>query len=158
MSLQKPGQLTATLKNGRAEDARSQFGAICYRWHKGKPQVLIITSRGTGRWIIPKGWPMARKSPAQTAATEAWEEAGVEGRVHPLCLGIFSYTKAVDRKNALPYVVAVYGLRVKRLARSFPERGQRKRKWVTPRRAAQMVDEPELRQLLARFDPRGLPV
>lgn len=101
---------------------------------------------------------MPGETPSDTAATEAWEEAGVEGRVHPLCLGIFSYTKFIDRRQSLPCVVAVFGLRVKRLARSFPEAGQRKRKWVSPKRAAQLVDEPELSQLLERFDPRGLPV
>ncbi len=158
MSLHKLGQIPLTLKKGCKEEARSQFGAICYRMHKGKPQVLLITSRGTGRWVVPKGWPMAGETPADTAATEAWEEAGVKGIVHPLCLGIFSYIKTMDRQQSLPCVVAVYGLRVKRLARVFPEQGQRKRKWVSPKRAAQMVDEPELAQLLERFDPRGLPV
>ena len=157
MSLQKLGQIPLTLKKGSKEEARSQFGAICYRMRKGKPQVLLITSRGTGRWVLPKGWPIDGKTPAATAAIEAWEEAGVQGRLHPLCLGIFSYAKMMARQPQLPCVVAVYALLVKRVARSFPERGQRKHKWVSLKRAAQMVDEPELRQLLERFNPRGLP-
>lgn len=158
MSLQKLGQIPLTLKKGRRENARSQFGAICYRLQKGKPELLLITSRGSGRWVIPKGWPMPGETPADTAAIEAWEEAGVVGRVHPLCLGIFSYVKTVDRRHQMPCVVAVYGVMVRRLERSFPERGQRKRKWVTPKRAAQMVDEAELSQLLERFDPKDLPL
>ncbi|MEM1361979.1 MAG: NUDIX hydrolase [Pseudomonadota bacterium] len=158
MTLEKFEQSQLRLKKGQNEDARSQFGAVCYRLHKGKPQVLLITSRRSGRWVIPKGWPMPGETPSDAAATEAWEEAGVEGRVHPLCLGIFSYRKFIDRRQSLPCAVAVFGLRVKRLARRFPEQGQRKRKWVSPKRAAQMVDEPELSQLLERFDPRGLPI
>ena len=158
MSLQKLGQIPLTLKKGNKEEVRSQFGAICYRMRKGKPQVLLITSRGTGRWVIPKGWPVPGETPADAAAIEAWEEAGVVGRVHPLCLGIFSYMKVIDRRQELPCVVAVYGLLVKRLARSFPERGQRKRKWVSVKRAAQMVDEPELSHLLERFHPQALPI
>lgn len=139
-------------------DARSQFGALCYRYEKGKPQVLVITSRGTGRWIVPKGWPMPGKTPAATAAREAFEEAGVEGRVHPVCLGIYSYTKTIADKAGLPCVVALYALRVKRMLRRFPECQERKRKWVSPKRAASMVDEPELKALLSRFDPRDLKV
>ena len=63
MSLQKLGQIPLTLKKGSKEEARSQFGAICYRMRKGKPQVLLITSRGTGRWVLPKGWPIDGKPP-----------------------------------------------------------------------------------------------
>lgn len=157
MSLHKLGRIPLTLAKGSKEEARSQFGAVCYRIRKGKPQVLLITSRGTGRWVIPKGWPLPGETPADTAAIEAWEEAGVQGRVHNLCVGIYSYAKTVDRRQTLPCVVAVYGLLVKRLASSFPEQGQRKRKWVGLKRASQMVDEPELSQLLQRFDPQGLP-
>ncbi|MFC6583776.1 NUDIX hydrolase [Sulfitobacter aestuariivivens] len=53
---------------------RTQFAALCYRVKKGKVQVLLVTSRGTKRWIVPKGWPMDGKTPAQSAALEAWEE------------------------------------------------------------------------------------
>ena len=59
-------------------DARTQYGALCWRMHRGKVEVLLITSRDTGRWVIPKGWPIDGLAPAQTAAREAWEEAGVE--------------------------------------------------------------------------------
>jgi len=158
MSLHKLGQIPVTLKKGAKADARSQCGAICYRLEKGKPRILLITSRGTGRWVIPKGWPMDGKTAAEAAEIEAWEEAGVEGRLHPVCLGIYSYLKTLERGQSLPCVVSVYALRVKTLAHNFPEQGQRKRKWVSAKRAAQMVDEPELSHLLQRFDPSGLPV
>ncbi|MEN9850080.1 MAG: hypothetical protein RL128_243, partial [Pseudomonadota bacterium] len=61
--------------------ARTQYGALCWRMHRGKVEVLLITSRDTGRWVIPKGWPIDGLAPAQTAAREAWEEAGVEGDI-----------------------------------------------------------------------------
>ena len=64
-----------------ATAARTQYGALCWRMHRGKVEVLLITSRDTGRWVIPKGWPIAGLAPAETAAREAWEEAGVEGDI-----------------------------------------------------------------------------
>ncbi len=132
---------------------RTQFGALCYRVHEGKLQFLLITSRGTGRWIIPKGWPMDGETPAGAAATEAWEEAGVTGKLNHDVLGFYAYDKgfAGDR---MPCVVAVFPLKVKKMAQEFPEAGQRKRKWVGRKKAAAMVREPELRAIIQGFDPR----
>ena len=75
---------------------RTQFGALCWRRHEGEIQVLLITSRRTRRWIIPKGWPQHQTTPVKAAAAEAWEEAGVEGRAKATCLGIYSYNKDLD--------------------------------------------------------------
>ena len=61
-----------------------------------KIQVLLVTSRGSGRWILPKGWPMDGKTPAASAAQEAWEEAGVDGTPDSRPLGLFSYNKSLD--------------------------------------------------------------
>ncbi len=137
-------------------DVRTQFGALCYRLRDGQVQVLLITSRGTGRWIIPKGWPMQGETPSGAAATEAYEEAGVEGRVSDTVLGVYSYTKSLPGQDNLPCVVAVFGLRVKRLLKDFPEAGQRDRKWVSQKKAAAMVANPELGQLIASFNPKYL--
>lgn len=115
--------------------------------------MLLITSRGKGRWIVPKGWPMAGTTPADAAAIEAYEEAGVIGRPHPLCLGIYSYTK----QGKLPCVVALYAVQVERLSRRFPERHERKRRWFNLKDAARVIEEPELAQLLLHFRPDGLP-
>ena len=71
----------------------AQSAALCWRMHKGRVQVLLITSRDTGRWVIPKGWPMTGLSSAAAAAREAWEEAGVEGKVQETVLGTFVYDK-----------------------------------------------------------------
>lgn len=153
MSILRLKQAPLALAAAKKRQVRSQFGAVCYRQHKGRLQVLLITSRGRGRWIIPKGWPMADTTPADAAAIEAYEEAGVDGRAHPLCLGIYSYTK----ENKLPCVVALYAVQVNRLLRRFPERNERKRRWFTLKDAARVVEEPELAQLLIHFRPEGLP-
>ena len=137
---------------------RTQFGALCYRMSQGKPQVLLITSRTTRRWIIPKGWPIKGLAPEKAAAQEAWEEAGVRGKVKDLCAGVYGYTKIGEKPGEadLPCMVAVFPLKVKSLASVFPERKERKRRWFTPKQASKRVQEAELREILANFDPRAL--
>jgi len=135
---------------------RTQFGALCYRIVKDRPQVLLITSRGSRRWIIPKGWPKFRETPARSAAAEAWEEAGVRGRVIDQCIGLYSYLKEMEEGEPLPCAVLVYPIKVKTLEDRFPEAGSRKRRWFSPKKAAARVDEPELQQLVRAFEPRLL--
>ena len=147
-------QLPLVMHAARKSDVRSQFASLCYRIKNGKVQILLITSRGTGRWIIPKGWPIDGLTPAASAAQEAWEEAGVTGKPRDLCLGLFSYRKVVGAEPNLPCVAMVYPLRVKALAKVYPEAGERKRKWVSRKKAAEMVHEPELARILRDFDPR----
>lgn len=134
-------------------EVRTQFGALCYRVREGATQVLLITSRDTGRWVLPKGWPMAGMSPMQAAEREAWEEAGVKGRISAQCLGIYSYQKMMGQ-TGLPCVVALFPMQVTRLSKEFPERKERRRKWFSLRKAAGKVAEPELAELLLGFDPR----
>ena len=135
-------------------DMRTQFAALCFRIVKDQPQILMITSRRSHRWIIPKGWPMGAKTPGECALTEAWEEAGVQGKVYDRCLGVFSYHKVFGPKDGAPCLAMVYPVKVKALAGKFPEQGQRRRKWMTPNKAAQKVSEPELAHILRNFDPR----
>lgn len=132
---------------------RTQYGAICWRMHKSGIQVLLVTSRDTGRWIIPKGWPIEGATDAGSAEREAWEEAGVLGQILPLCLGVYAYDKVVIPGRSIPCVVAVYPLRVTELKKRFPERKQRRRKWFALEDAVRKVAEPELRQILAEFRP-----
>ncbi len=126
----------------------AQCGAICWRMHLGQVQILLITSRDTGRWVIPKGWAIDGRTHAQTAAQEAWEEAGAEGKIGALCLGNFPYDKVLSPNKSLPCEVEVFGLRVTRLAKKFPERKERRRKWFSAKVAARKVNEPGLRALL----------
>lgn len=100
---------------------------------------------------------MAGQTPADSAAQEAFEEAGIQGHAHPQCVGIYSYTKGKPGGGALPCVVALYPVEVTRVLRRFPEQGERKRRWFSPKRAAEMVQEPELRQILCHFDPGEFP-
>lgn len=123
-----------------------QVGALCLDVASGK--VLMITSRGTGRWIIPKGWPMPGRSLAQAAMQEAWEEAGAQGVVSGAVLGRYHYGKAQDRGYAIPVEVQVFLVRVEALADDYPEASQRSRRWFSPAKAAALVDEPGLAQIL----------
>ncbi|MEM6386930.1 MAG: NUDIX hydrolase [Pseudomonadota bacterium] len=93
---------------------------MCWRMRGDKPQFLLVTSRQRKRWIIPKGWPVDRATPSETAHTEAWEEAGVKGKVFERCLGIYSYNKYLEGGTHLPCVVAVFPVKVKNLAVKYP--------------------------------------
>lgn len=156
MTLSMIRQLPITVRGARKSDVRSQFAALCYRVSAGKLKILLITSRGTGRWIVPKGWPIDGLTPAASAAQEAWEEAGVRGRAVDQCLGLYSYNKFTQNKSGVPCLAMVYPLKVASLAAEFPEQGQRQRKWFSPAKAAARVAEPELARILRDFDPRLL--
>ena len=132
---------------------RTQFGALCYRLRKGKLEVMLITSRRTRSWIVPKGWPMDGVSPALSAAREAYEEAGVEGRVYETSIGMYSYTKTLSADKTMPCAVMVYPIKVKTIHDSYPEKKQRTRRWFKLADAAKQVREPELAHLLRTFNP-----
>lgn len=125
-----------------------QAAALCLRQKGKRREVLLITSRGTGRWILPKGWPMKGKTLAEAAAQEAWEEAGVRGSVAVEPIGSYSARKVTDGGLGLRCMVHVFPLDVTELDEKFPESRQRRRKWVTLSRAAKMVQEPELKAML----------
>lgn len=132
--------------------AALQVAALC---RNPQGQVLLISSRGTGRWVIPKGWPMPGRSLAGAAAQEAWEEAGIRGDVTEEEIGRFTYDKDQDGGFALPVEVRVFLLAVQSQSGSFPEAGQRRAEWFAPARAAELVAEPGLRQILRRLDAHG---
>lgn len=151
MIKQKPLSLFQKSKH----DVRTQFGAVCYRIVNGKIQILLVTSRRSRLWIVPKGWPIDAKTPAQSAAIEAWEEAGVLGTANSACVGLYSYTKRLLKDDTLPIVVSLFAIHVKRTAKKFPESHQRKRKWVSRKKASNMVSDPELGKILRNFRPEG---
>lgn len=136
---------------------RTQCGALCYRIgaENGKVEILLITSRGTGRWIIPKGWPMKKKRPHEAAEIEAWEEAGVRGRVKKAPIGRYTYLKWLENGDVSPCVVDVFQVQVESVAADYKERGQRQMAWVSPDEAARRVREVELKSLLVDFDPKS---
>lgn len=139
--------LNATPDGSGTAPAR-QFAALCWRLQDRALEVLLISSRDTGRWVIPKGWPMEGLAPSAAAAREAWEEAGVTGLVASVELGSFSYDKQL-KITSVACLVLVFALQVQHLADSYPESKQRQRKWVSPDEAAGMVQEPGLQELFA---------
>jgi len=131
---------------------RQQVAALCFRGKGKDREVLLITSRDTGRWVLPKGWPIDGLDDAQSALQEAWEEAGVrKARVDQTPLGHYHYDKRLSGGTGLPVKVDVYAARVEKLKDDFPEMRERKRKWISAAKAAKMVDEPELRAMLSAF-------
>ena len=134
--------------------ADEQVAALCLNEKTG--EVLLVTSRGTGRWIVPKGWPMPGRSLADAAAQEAWEEAGVRGRVSQAEIGRYHYDKAQDRGFAIPVEVRVFPLYVSATQKSFPEAHERKRRWFAPAEAARLVAETGLQKILLSLpEPKG---
>lgn len=131
---------------------RPQVGALCWRLRRGRVQVLLITSRDTRRWILPKGWLMDGKLAHEAAEIEAWEEAGAVGQISETALGLYVYDKLHPAKPAQRCEVAVYPLRVSRLEGKFPEKGQRQRKWLSAQKAARLVAEVQLHDLLLVAD------
>lgn len=127
---------------------RRQIAALCWRKKRGGIEVLLITSRETGRWVIPKGWPMDGRQSHEAAAIEAWEEAGVQGVIAEKSLGVFGYYKVYPAKASVFCEVEVYPLRVSKLLAKFPERNERRRKWFSPKKAAKSVHEEGLSDIL----------
>lgn len=145
-----------SLPSGSKRDVRAQFAVIAYRIVDGKTKVCLITSRRTGRWIVPKGWPMARTSAAKAVSIEAFEEAGLKGNVHPDSLGLFAYEKRIVKKVSYPIIAFVYAMEVTKVMNTWPEAHQRKRKWFSPKKAAKKLSDEGLAQIVAAFDPDTL--
>ena len=129
-----------------------QTGALPWRLSKRRrPEVLLVTGRRSGRWMIPKGWPMAGKSLAESAAQEAFEEAGIKGKVDPQPIGTFRHVKQHLLFGRIEVDIHVHPLAVKRELGDWPERGERSRKWFGVDEAAQRVDSAELGSLIIAF-------
>lgn len=129
-----------------------QAGVIAYRRVKAETQILLLTSRGTGRWLIPKGHIDPGFTPAEAGRQEAYEEAGVRGVIEgELPLGFYHYFKRQDSGAERPATVEVYVLRVTKQLKTWPEMHERQQSWQLPSHAVAMVPNPGLRQLIHRF-------
>ena len=113
-------------------------------------QVLLVTSRETRRWVVPKGWTIAKRADHDAAATEAWEEAGVRGRISQQSLGKFKYDKR-ENGHLRVLTVVTYLLDVTEEADTWPEASERRRAWFAATEAAGLVDEPALKAILLRL-------
>ncbi len=125
-----------------------QYGVLPWREGADGPEVLLITSRDTGRWVIPKGWPMKGKAAWDAGALEAFEEAGVKGEVEHAPVGAYTYLKRLTRWRERLVEVQVYRMKVERELDEWPEKRQRERVWLTPEEAAARVAEPELAEII----------
>ena len=136
---------------------RIQYGALPYRFaDRAALEILVVTTRHTRRWIIPKGWPIKGLKPAKSAAREAFEEAGVRGKVRAKSIGAFHYDKVVDERGArVSCEVKVFPLLVKRQSEVWPEFDERIVQWVEPDRAVTLIRDPELKALVAAFAARA---
>lgn len=113
----------------------------------GGLEVLLVTSRETQRWIIPKGWPWPDHSDPEAAAGEALEEAGLLGRIETTRFGTYVYGKR-QTDETVEVGVDVFLLWVSEELPDWKEREERERTWFAVETAAITVDEPQLRALL----------
>jgi 8-oxo-dGTP pyrophosphatase MutT (NUDIX family) len=128
---------------------RLQVAALCLRGTGPAREVLLITSRDTGRWILPKGWPIDGLTAPGAALQEAWEEAGVtSGTITQTPLGSYDYDKRLDGGVPVAVDVKVYAVEDVHLTDTYPESEERNRRWMPPAEAATLVDEPGLRDIL----------
>jgi 8-oxo-dGTP pyrophosphatase MutT (NUDIX family) len=131
-----------------------QFAALPFRIEAGTLQVLLITSRETQRWVIPKGWPIRSLQPREVAAREAFEDAGLVGRiVGKRAIGSYHYSKRLPDNQEALCRVKVFLLSVDEQLDDWPEKAQRECRWVTPEAAARMVEEGGLAALFLSAFP-----
>ena len=134
---------------GTAGEIRRQYGAVPYRIGEGGHlEVMLVTSRETRRWVVPKGWPIKDLKPHSSAEREAYEEAGIIGRIAKRPCGAFRYVKRLNSGEMVSCEVQVYPFEVRRELSEWPEKGQRQRMWTAPASAAELVQEPDLAELL----------
>jgi len=137
-----------------------QVAALCWR-HSPKRnsqiEILLITSLNSKRWILPKGWSEAELSAADNAAREAFEEAGVMGKVETKPIGTYHYLKAKKDGGGVPCSVEVFALEVTKQLDDWPERDARELAWMPVDHAMMQVSEPGVRQILKDFRKRQVP-
>jgi 8-oxo-dGTP pyrophosphatase MutT (NUDIX family) len=128
----------------------TQVAALPLRWNdQGRLRILMVTSRDTGRWVMPKGWSMVGKELWRAAEIEALEEAGVTGHISHVPIGDYGYEKVLDDGTRLPCRVTLFPLVVDRVRPRWKERRHRTRRWFSIKGAAAAVNEPDLVDLLS---------
>ena len=133
-----------------------QYAALPYRI-TDEVEVLLVSTRETRRWILPKGWPMKGRKPHAAAAQEALEEAGVTGKMGKEPVGVYHYTKRRKNGSQQRCHVTVFPMLVERQRKVWPEMDQRVTRWFPLAEAADLVGEPELQHVIRNFEasPEG---
>lgn len=129
-----------------------QVAALPWRIGDRGVEFLLVTTRTTKRWVIPKGWTMDGKADHEAAAIEAYEEAGVNGTMNATTVGTYSYVKILRNGTTRFLRVNVYALQVKDVLDDWPERAERDRQWVSKQQAVEMIGEAELLPVIVAFD------
>jgi len=132
--------------------ARRQYATLAYRTSP-ELEIMLVSSRETARWVIPKGWPMKGRKPHAAAALEALEEAGVTGLISKSLIGTYNYDKRLADGDVITCTVEVYPMMVEVELDDWPERQQRTRQWFSPIAAAEAVKEETLTRLIGKFKP-----
>jgi 8-oxo-dGTP pyrophosphatase MutT (NUDIX family) len=145
-------------RKAKTKAVRVQYGALPYRQlEDGTLQILLVTSRQSKRWILPKGWPIKGLKPAKSAAREAYEEAGVRGVIAPKAVGSFRYDKTLeDDGRIVPCEIHVFPLLVERQHKTWPERLEREVRWLQPSEAVALLDDPGAQDLISAFVDRKM--
>ena len=130
-----------------------QYGVLAYDIDGDEPRFLLITSRRTRRWVIPRGNPIRGLSASETAAQEAHEEAGLIGVIGKMEIGTYLYRKWRRDGSSVMARVHVFPLRATLQSGRWRERDQREWRWFTRAEAAAAVEEPELKDLILAFVP-----
>ncbi|WP_300576870.1 NUDIX hydrolase [Phenylobacterium sp.] len=128
-----------------------QAGAVPYRLTKAGPEFLLVTSRRTGRWLFPKGGLMRGRTPWESAAQEALEEAGVEGVVSDQPLGTYT-ARRIRGQRSETIAVTLYLLEVTRQLDRWDEKAQRQRRWADLDTALALLADVELGEMLRAAD------
>jgi 8-oxo-dGTP pyrophosphatase MutT (NUDIX family) len=148
--IKEPGLVVGSLRAASVE-SRIQYAALPYRVDdRTGTQIMLITSRERRRWIIPKGWPQKGRAPHRSAAREAFEEAGVKGKVSRRSIGTFSYRKRLKDGGIALCEVQVFALHVRRQSRKWPEKNERQFKWLSAATAARTVKDARLSEIILR--------
>ena len=127
-----------------------QCAALPFQDTASRRRVMLITSLGTRRWILPKGNIEPGLTIRESAEFEAFEEAGVMGNLHASSIGSYSYEK-LDEDEGITHHVKVFPLEVSQVLDEFPDHQKRERQWMTIEEAAEAVAEPDLKELIAQF-------
>ena len=129
---------------------RNQYAALPFRIGEAI-EIMLVSSRETRRWVLPKGWPMKGRTPHGTAAREALEEAGLVGDISKESIGTYHYLKRHKNGSTTPCCVTVFPMRVVRQRKSWPEKEQRVTKWFPLDEAPALVHEEELQDVIRNF-------
>lgn len=150
----KPSERKAVAKVRKVGKPHAQHAALPFRiGADGLVEIMLITSRETRRWVVPKGWPIKGLEPHETAEREAFEEAGLHGHATKRAIGRYVYEKRLQH-DSVTCEVSVHPFFVMTQRKRWPEQHQRDGRWFSVEGAAQAVREEGLQRLIRSFGPK----